>query len=176
MGYQTNAGPSSFQIININITFHNVQGLGYSVLSDENFYMAITPIHECNFKYGHNVLFTLRICLQQWSGKNEKWTWFELKFGATQWGQSIFIPRTGSFSEPCPPLMTMPVQSWRNPGPCLLPLLQIQTRPIYLQCGFYFLGTSTVKPRWASQLKLRNRVKVSSSKQQANWKNWPWAA
>lgn len=56
-GSKTNAGPSSFQIVNISFTFHNVQGLGYLVLSDKICYMHMTSIHDCNFNSGHNVLF-----------------------------------------------------------------------------------------------------------------------
>lgn len=47
-----------------------------------------------------------------------------------------------------------------------------------IHSAFYFLGTSTVNPRWAqpSQLTLRDWGEACSSKQQTNWKNWPWTA
>ena len=45
-----------FQIISIRMTFHDVQGVGHSVLSDKILGTHITPIHERDFKSEHRVL------------------------------------------------------------------------------------------------------------------------
>lgn len=54
---RTKAGSSYFHIVNISITFHNVQSLRDSALSNRIFRTHITTIHESSFKSGHNVLF-----------------------------------------------------------------------------------------------------------------------
>lgn len=83
MRYQDKCWASSFQIISIRMTFHNVQGLGHSVLSDKIWGTHIMPIHERDFKSEHHVLchHFAYICPQQRLGRNLERTWCALKFG-----------------------------------------------------------------------------------------------
>lgn len=125
------------------------------------------PTHERHYKSGLNVLFQCFAYLPTTPIRKE----LEMNLLCPGlWGAHLYpiyrptFRTTSSFSDQfC---------FWGIPIPCQLPLWQMKT----FFTVFYFPGTSTVKPRWARQLKLRNGGEACSSKRQASWKNWPRAA